>query len=349
MAITASPTAGTFTCAELLKIQVAADRIWADNQMAQDYKPEVGVLEAIRKEQTAILREIENPEKDRTLKIFWAADCNEGTEDCDDDCEIGGAELEAQCKEYALDLCQRVGFNVKEKMFRNSELTREQVVAKAMLKKMKALDEYLARTMVAKLNSFAGENQFDQGATGTGVVGSGATYIAPSYWTPDIYGYFAQVIVMNKLNNAFLIHGSNLYQMYWLAQMNNLNTDQKDQLAKINSIPSYWDMFNIDAVNSPDKVSYLVTKGAVAFANKAYYPSVPVEYLGAGQLRYSVESNALPGVKYDVYYTNECTNNDIIHKWTLYVKAGIFLNPFGCNDEVTGVLKFICGTAPSGS
>jgi hypothetical protein len=60
--------------------------------------------------------------------------------------------------------------------------------------------------------------------------------------------------------------------------------------------------------------------------------------------RWSIESKTLPGVFYDVIYNNECVaNNEIKHNWSLYVKAGIFLNPLGCNDDVTGVIKFVCG------
>lgn len=339
---------GDFSCADLLKVQVAVDRIWADNQMAQDYIPQVGVLTAIRTEQTVTLVEIEDPMKDKTLKIYWAADCDDADpEDCDDDCIVGGDEAEAQCKEYALDICKRKGFTVPDKRFRTSQLSKEEVVAKLLAKKMKILEEYLARTTVAKLNSFAGVNQYNEGE---GVVtGSGDTYIAASYWNEDLYGYFAQVIIMNKFNNAFMIHGRNLHRMSWLAQYNNLNDNQKDQLAKLNSIRSYWDMFNVDGVNSPDKISYMITKGAVAFANKAYYPTTPVTYVGAGLTQYSIESKALPGVMFDVVYTTTCVNNQLKHHWTIYVHAGIFLNPFGCNEDITGVLRFICGPVPAGS
>jgi hypothetical protein len=336
-----SATAGNFTCAQLQKVMVEVDRIWADNQQAQDYKPEVAVLEAIRKEQTARLQIIENPEKDIELKIYWAADCNTTLEDCDDECEIGGPEAEAQCKEYALDICKRAGFSITERRFRTSNLTREQVVAKSIAKRMKELDEFLAQTLVAKLNAFAGDNQF-LGGIGDPDSG-GVTYIAPSYWNADMYGYFSQVRIMNKLNDVFLVHGGNLFQIYWQAQMVNANQNQKDLLLKLQSIRSYWDMFNIDGVNSPDQTSYMISRGAVAFANKAYYPlNNPIVYFD--QSRWSIESKSLPGVMYDVYYTNECiAPNDYKHSWTLYVKAGIFLNPFGCNDAVTGVIKFVCG------
>jgi hypothetical protein len=335
-----SGTAGTFSCSQLQRIQVEVDRIWADTQQHQDYEPQVEVLRAIRAEQTARLQLIENPEKDLEVRVYWPADCSTNLADCSDDCTIGGPEPESQCTSYSLDICKTTGFSIKEKRFRTNELSREAVVAKAMAKRLKELDEYLAQAVVAKLNAFAGANLF------LGGIGDpdndDVTYIAPSYWTPDIYGYFTQVAIMNKLSSVFIIHGSNLFQMYWQAQMNQANANNKDQILKLQAIRSYWDMFNIDSVNGSTKASYMISKGAVAFANKAYYPlNAPINY--KDDSRWSIESKALPGVYYDVYYNNECTSNDVQHNWSLYVKAGIFLNPLGCDDSVTGVIKFVCG------
>jgi hypothetical protein len=335
---TTSDTAGTFTCAELVKVTVAIDRVWADNQTNQDFASFVEVLNVIKSKQTARLSELEDPAKDKTIKVYWATDCNTSLSDCSDDCSVGGPELEARCKEYALDLCKKAGFTVREKTFRNSNLSREEVVAKGMIKRMKELDEYLAQTMVAKLDAFAGVNQF--AGIGT-VVGDGSTYILPSFWTADLVGYFTQVAIMNKLAGAYVIHGNNLWNTKWQADMNNGNANNKDQAAKMNSIQQFWDPFNIDTVNTPDKVSYLISSGAVAFSSKAYNPSSPVTYMD--DIRWSVQSKSIPGVYYDVVYKNRCLSNEIYHDYTLYVNAGIFNNPYGCDEEVTGVLKFVCG------
>lgn len=337
---TTSGTAGTFTCSQLLAIQAEVDRIWMDNQQKADYESKVDVLNAIRSEQTARLEVLENPEKDRELKVYWPADCSTSLADCSNDCEIGGPEPESQCETYSLDICKTAGFSVKEKTFRTNELSREQVVAKALAKRMKELDEYLAQTAVAKLNAFAGSNQF---LGGLGDPDSDdITYIDPAHWTPDIYGYFSQVQVMNKFPSVFMVHGSNLYQHYWQAQMNAANANNKDQILKLNALRSYWDMFNVDGVNVTEKASYMVAKGAVAFASKAYYGQVPTQYYDKAV--YSIESKSLPGVRYDVHYNNACATNEITHNFSLYVKAGIFKNPLGCSEDVTGIIKFVCGT-----
>lgn len=342
----ASPTAGTFTCTALQKVIAKADKLWMDNQQKMDYVPQVEVVTALRKEQTAKLEEIRNPQKDVTLKIWWVKDCNTGVEtDDEDDCEISGPEAETECKEYALDIKRMVKFSNRENRHRTNEVSREEELAVQMLARMKELDEDVAQTCVAKLNTFIGENQF---TSGIGQVDGVTTWISPSYWTGDMYGYFEQVRIMNKLSNPFIIHGSNLFQQKWNYEYIQANANGKDMLPKLQSMRSYWDMFNIDSVNSPDKVSYMITKGAVALANKAYYPlNSPVEFMTANpSKRWSIESKAIPGFFYDMIYTMTCDGEDIIHNYKIKCKFGVYLNPFGCNDEVTGVLKFVCGDGP---
>lgn len=331
--------AGNFECAELLDIQVEIDRIWDDSIMKRDYESKVLVLDAIRQEQTAHLDILENPEKDYDLKVFWPMDCNETLSDCADRCTIGGPEAESGCKTYTMDLCKTAGFSIRENIFRTSQLSRAQVVAKSMAKAIQKLDNYLAQSLVAFLEANAGKNQLLDGIGDPD--NNNITYIEPSYWNADIYGYFQEVQVMNEFSDAFLIHGRNLYQIYWQAKMANANTNEKDLLLKMESIRSYWDMWNVDLI-ATGKTSYMIQKGAVAFANKAYYPlNAPITYFH--DQRWSIESKALPGVFYDVIYNNECvSNNEVKHNWSLYVKAGFFLNPFGCNEDVTGIIKFVC-------
>lgn len=343
-----SPTSGNFTPALLQKVIAKMDSIWKDNQTVNDYVAEVEVLRAIRAEQTATLREIENPEKDKVLKIIWVADCNTGVVDCEDGeddqfCDWTGPQAEARSKDYALDECQTVAFTIEESVFYTSELNQEEVLAKQFMARMKELEEAMARKTVAKLNSFAGVNQY---TGGIGVVDDVVTYIAPNYWTPDMYGYFSLVARKNKLNNPFLIHGSNLYMQNWNAPYIAANANTKDGEPKLRSIRSYWDIFNIDEVNEGIKRSYMIAKGAVAFANKARYPKNSPRVYQFGK-RWSIQSNSLPGVWFDVFYKERCGNDEqVFYDFKMRAKYGVYLNPFGCNEDVTGVLLFDCGTGP---
>lgn len=342
----ASGTAGVFTCTALQKVIAKIDKAWAENQQRAEYVPQVEIVNAIRKEQTARLVEIQDPQKDNTLKIYWVIDCNTGVaNDDEDDCNITGPVAESRCQEYALDIKKMVKFSNRENLGRTNDINREDVLAVQLMARMKELDEMIAQTVVAKLNAFAGVNQF---VTTTATVDGTTTYIAPSYWAGEMYGYFAQVAIMNKLQDPFMIHGSNLFQQKWQYAYTQANQNSKEKLPMLQSIRSYWDLFNVDSVNAGEQVSYMITKGAVAIANKAYYPlNNPVEFLtDHPSKRWSIESKTIPGIFYDVIYTMTCSGEDIIHNYKIKVKFGVFLNPFGCNEEVSGVLRFACGTAP---
>jgi hypothetical protein len=272
-----SPTAGTFTCAELLEVLVAMDTIWADAQTLQnnDFQSDVEALQAIRATQTARFEELTDPAKDKTVKVYWVTDCSESIEACSNDCSFDGPELEAKCEEYTLGQCRQAPFKVKEKAFRALAVNRDEAVAKGLLKRMKELDNYIAQYLISKLNTFAGVNQFE----GIGdVENSGTTYVAASYWTADIFAYFNQVAKMNKFGAVTMIHGNNLWALNWSAQMNSLNQNQKDQIAKFNSLSNVWDPFNVDTVNVGEKVSYMVSNGSVAFVSKNYYSTSPTTY-----------------------------------------------------------------------
>lgn len=331
------------TCAELQKVVAKIERTWLDNQTKMDYVPNIGVLEALRKEQTARMAEIENPDKDKTLRIWWLSQCGLVASDCADDlndCEFTGDEVSSTCVDYALDICVSTKFSIEDTVFRTNEANAEQALALQFLAALKVLDEELALKAVAKLNAFAGINQYE----GIGDVDGVTTYIAANYWGADMYGYFGMVKTINKFSNPFMIHGSNLYMTNWNASYNMANANQKDAAPKLQSIRSYWDLFNIDAVNNPDLVSYMVDKGAVAFANKARYPLNNPKVYQFGQ-RWSIESQALPGVVYDVYYKERCVANDkIYHDYKVIGRAGIYNNPAGCTADKTGVIKFVCGT-----
>ena len=336
--------AGDFTAADLVAVQRYIDGIWTDNSVSKDYVAHVDAALAIRENQTARLSELQNPSKDKTLSVIWVQDCEDRLEDCTDDCTIGGAELSAESVDYEIDLCKTVGFNVKEKAFRTLAIDREEVIAKGLLNCGKQLDEWLTQQAISHLNTFAGINQYEDGV----FQGADFNEAAAAFWNADLFGEFDIIAQLNQFNMPYLISGTNLRKEYWNAQMSAANSNEKDLLNKFQTMKMYFDLWNVNAVNTPDKVTYMLNKGAVALITKAYNPIVPVTYSGAGITKYKVPSRNIPGVEYDVMYTTNCTSNEITHKWSLYVNGLVAKNPIGCNAENTGILKFYCGTA-SGS
>src|SRR5574337_51947 len=338
-------SAGQLSCATLAEVQLKADQLW-DSSLKKDYIANVVALDAVRKEQTVQIPELQDSAKDKTVKLIWTQDCETTVSDCSNECTVGGSELEAKCESHTLDICKTTGFTIDEKKLRSKLVTKEELIAKGMLRRMKLLDEYLAQTMVAKLDSFKGVNQFTDGK---GTVSGFETSIAASLWNPSLFSYFQLAAIKNQFADAYLLNGSNLYEAYWNAQMNAGNTDGKGAVAQFDSFRKYWDVFNVDSTLG-EKSTFLIDRNAVAFVSKTYYPwsggeESANQYGGAGGsvgMKYQVESRNLPGLFYDVTYKVECVSNEIKHHFTFQANAGIFRNPVGCNANNTGILKFVC-------
>lgn len=336
-------SAGQFTCATLAEIQLKEEEFWNSPSTKKDYTAEVEALSAIRTEQTVRFTELEEPDKDKEIKAYWVQNCDTGTSACTDECSVGGNEPEAACETYALDICRKVGFTVDEKTFRTIAPTMEEAVAKSFLRKMKLLDEYLAEQAVVVINANVGANQY---TGGKGTVAGFSTTIPAQYWNASLFSYLALVAKKNKFADSYLLSGSNLFEAAWNAKMAQGNAEGKGDAAKFGSMRQYYDVFNIDTILDPDKATFLIDKNALGFASKVYYPAsqgAPRDYgvSGAG-LKWTKDSMNLPGVKYDVTYKITCESDRIKHHFSIQVKAGIFVNPVGCNPNNKGLLKFKC-------
>ena len=334
---------GDFSCADLVKVTVKMQDMWSDSAVEKQYRGNVDAALAVLTEQTAQFIPLEDPMKDNIVRVEWVDDCNNTVADCTDECTITGAESEATCKDYEITICKEIEYSINDRKFRGSNLNFEEVMARGWMNKLKALDEEIAKTVVAKIDSFAGVNAY---AGGIGNVVGNETYIDASYWTPAVMAYFAQVSILNESNDVYLLDGDNLFQQTWMANFNNPQSQSAGDLPKLQTIRTYFDLFNMNAVLAPDKKTFMIDKSAVALVSKSFYSSTPQQILnGADVIRWSVPSNSLPGVTYDVIYKTECVGSDIIHKYKFIARFDVFLNPTsGCNPDNTGVLSFVCGT-----
>jgi hypothetical protein len=334
-------SAGQFTCSQLVDVQVKAEQIWADNASKKDYIANVETIKAVISEQTAQLKPELATEKDNQVKIAWIKDCDDSSAPCTDECSVGGNEVEVACDTHTLTLCRKVGFTVKEKALRNNMFNPEEFIAKAMMRKKKTLDEWLTTQVVTYINANVGVNQYT-GSKGT--VSGFNTYIPASYWNAGLFSYFALVSKKNKFSDSFLLSGDNLYEAEWNAAYNKSNPDGQSDAAKFGSMRKYFDVFNIDTLLDPDKKTFLIDRGALAFVSKTYYTPQPRDYGANVGIKYSVPSENIEGVSYDVTYKIRCLSDEIYHDYSLQTKAGIFINPKGCNLNNTGIISFTCGT-----
>lgn len=336
--------AGNFDCGKLLEIKAKVEEIYQGGVIDVEYVPDVEPALAIRENQTATFEVLTNPEKDREVKLLWIDDCDDEDPDtCTDQCTIDGHEIGDNCANYVLGECFEKSFKVTEERFRTSMHSKEEVVARAMLKKMKLMDEFWAAKAIAFLNASAGVNSY----AGQYTVSGGTTYVPAYAWNPDIFGYIDTVLWKNKLNGGKMLSGTLLKQYMWKIGMEVTDPTGQSNQAKMTSfgIP-YFDR-RIDDILS-EQALFLFDPNSVAMVTKArhaaYTEPRKVDTPNGMQTWYTQNSMNLPGVVYDIAYQELCTGDDVSHFWKIKTRGDIFLNPLGCSNDRTGVLKFVCGT-----
>lgn len=331
--------AGDFTATQLRQSILRADNMWSNDMMKADFEANVDIWKAIKAEQNANVTLLQDSEKDRDVKVVWANMCGEQAVDDDgDDCDLAGNQLGTDSKVYSLGFAKQWKFTVDELDFRTQEnVSFEEIVAKGMMKGDKILSESISAAAIARVESFKGVNTVTDGVgTVNGVTTE--TDIAAADWNERLFAYLYRVGLQNQLSNPFLLSGTNMFEDYLVVQANRANGEGKGASNLYSMMRTYFDLFNIDPANSPNLKSYLINRGSIAFASKNYYGAAPVRY--KQQDRYSIASRNLPGVRYDVYYTNRCSADTILHDFQMKAKFDYFINPTGCDGTRTGVLAF---------
>ncbi len=332
----------TFSCADLLVAQAKAEEIWADNAQNGDYVAYADAVVAIAQNQTAKLDPIVGKQdKDNSLKLIWLTDCDLEVQDETSDCFPDGPDSTANCVTYEPTFAIEVPFKITEETLRTSIYNKDEVLARKMLKAMKLIEESIAAKAVAFLENSEGVNVYP-GNLGTvvgGTVGNSYTKVAPALWNAALNGYFTLVGKQNKFSSPYLLNGTNLFLANWNAEAEFANADGKGNLNKFRALKAYWDTFNVDnAFANPS--TFLLDRSAVAFGAKWKNDVRPMDYGGEVGTRYSIPSKVIPNTNFDVYYKVTCVNKEIVHHFVVVARGGFYLNPTGCTETKTGILRF---------
>lgn len=332
-----------FTCGYLTAVQAKADAIFADGAYNNDAIVDAVAAKAVLEQQQGMIRMPSiTGTKNKELRVEWLTKCSPTTTDCSDDCEIDGEDATPECEDYELECLQETSFKVSERVYRDRTIEKTEAVAFNMLRHMAAMDEYVANYVITGILACAGTNSF---TGGVGDVSGTTTYIAPQYWDQNVFGYFDQVIRMNKFRNAYGITGNNLYQLLWSAPLDAANDNGKGAFKKINTLKMYQDPENMETYATGQ--TFLIHKGAVAFINKAWNPLNAANAVepAPGYFLWSEPSRNLPGVTYDIIMQQSCLSNDFHEAYKIQLHGLFVCNPYPCDETNTGVLVFECGTA----
>lgn len=345
-----STVAGVFSETGLLNLRAKADEIMFDDRIKQQFIPQIGLIDGIRAVHTAQVnpkfsqvRDSQGKSKKFDVELVWDNACGIEAQDCTV-CDFGGEKLSTNAQAYSLSFCKEVQFSVDEYDYVDNELDAYMAIAKGLLRADKLLVEAYAQYVVSVLESNKGVNQMGTGSKG--VVSGADTYIASHFWDAKLMAYFARVSSLNRFTNPILLSGSNLFEEYMVIQAAIQNAEGKGDAAMLKLINIYFDLFNIDSVNTPDLVTYLISQGSVAMASRAYNPDA-IEDMGPGQKRYTRQSEFIPEFKYDMFVERECSNDMVKLNFKTKLLADLFVNPEGCEENNTGILSFTCGAPAS--
>lgn len=324
--------AGDFSKSELLKIKLKAEAMWKDSRYEAEFKPTADAAVAVLANQTASFPELENRNKDRTVVVNWINACGIVAEDCEENCNITGNELESGNKEYAVDLCKKADFSVDAEKSRTNIYEVEEIAARGQAMAIKALDEWWARQAIAKMKSFAGVNVAPAPFTYDNVDKS--TDVPAANYNVKLIANLLQQAMLNKMGNPYFVDNGSLYLEWLNAQLDAGNLDGRGDQNRIAQLKMYFDQFNFAAAGVAED-TFMISPGAIAMQTKNRNPDAMTLVGGKiQQMRYTVPSIALPGVKYDAYYNLECKvvngKSHDFHSWRFETNGGIWLNPEGC-------------------
>lgn len=338
---------GVFTDTAIQNVRVMLEKLRMDDRVKLQFQPQVDLLAPFMSNGNPNVNIVQNSKgkmKDLVVEVEWINACEIADQACTN-CSEGGNELSTNTKTYTMDICREVPFTVYEYDMLTNDFDMEMLIAKGFMKADEQLSDYFATQVVAFLNTNKGVNALDPG-TNRGCISGADTYIKAAYWNAELMGYFGRVKQRNRFTNPYILSGANLHEAALISNFNAGNADGKGTQAMFGSLPIYFDEYQIDTVNSPTLITYMIQPYTYAVANKAYYTPSPITY-DFGK-RWSITSKFIPGFEYDVHYSNTCDSNTgfPVHNFTVKLKSGIYINPEACDDNNTGILTFLCGDCP---
>lgn len=334
-------------------IILKAEQVWADSQgQTEMYAAEAETIKALAEQQagrTQILSQINNVDmEDDKVRVVWMDMCEDELDDsCQDVCDFSGTDKALAYKDYTLTGCVSASFSVDENDLLRTAYSQEEYTARQLLSKKKLLDEKINRDALLFLSASAGYNKNQSNPAG--VWSPNTMTVDASKYNEDLLVKMAVDAKINRISDAFLVDSGALWEPFLRAELGKNDCCGKGAEAKSKLFKTYFDLVGFPTAPVTD-TSFLISPASYAFGHRNYNPAEPivVNPKSGWQQRFSVPSDNIPGLRYDVYYQYECSGNRFKHSYLIVAKYGFFLNPEGCPDAddnvVSGILSYTKAT-----
>jgi len=335
-------------------IILTAEQVWADSQNQTDqYTAHAETIKALaerQKDRNQIVSSLQNADlEDDEITITWIDTCSDELDvACQDVCNFTGADTPILSKKYSLTGCVSASFSVDENDMLRNKYTIEEYIAKMLLSKIKLLDEDINAKSLLFLSANAGYNSNPEA-----YAFNGSTLEVPAAdYNNELYIKMVIDAQLNQINDPFVVDSGSLYREYLRAQLDQGNAEGSGNQKRTMLFPTYFDLRGFPKAPVTDS-TFLVSPYSYAFAVRNYNTSAPeiVETKNLRQIRYSIPSNSVPGVTYDVYKQVVCSGHRFKHEYLIEARHGFYLNPTGCDvetavgppavyDQVSGILSY---------
>lgn len=333
-----STTAGVFSETTLQNVRAMADEMMLDDRIKLQFQAQVAALNVIPSVQTARINQILNSKKDKVVEVEWINACALADQDCTS-CEVGGTELSTNTKTYQITKCREVPFSVKGYQFIANDFDQQAVVAKGLLAADRILSEYVAQDFLDFLATNAGTNTWTLAGEIGNVVGN-ETQIAAANFDADAIAYLLKVYQFNRFVNAQTLSGNLLFDDWMNGKFNaGAATVDAGAVNRFSAMNMNWDIFNFNAAGYNDTM-FGLSVGSIAAASKTYFGPGVVDYGKEGK-RWSMQSNFVPWLNYDVHYNTNCEQDQIGEDFVVKARWDFFTQPEACDDGNNGILAFV--------
>jgi hypothetical protein len=254
------------------------------------------------------------------------------------DCSFSGPEADTSKKDISIDQAKETKFSVPLDAFRDNEFGFADAAAINLNAAMVAQAQSVAQYCLTTINANLGVNTYTNGGNWT-ISGTTNSVPGTEWESTAIMGKFQIAAQKNKFDNPFLLSGENLFQLAYMARTSSGNGEGKGDFVRMSDMPIYNDVFNVDEVNDPALITYMIERGTFAFLSKGYYPTSP-ETLNGNFQRFSVANRFFPQLIHDVETLVDCSSGVWKQHWKVIPRYKLEINPIGCTATRTGVMAF---------